>query len=799
MTVLDTGNESESDTSSILTELFSDDELDDDSATDLDPDSDSEDPDDESDSEDDEAVDEGQLSAEEYLAKAEQLDVSQLRQKRYSPKTQEKLDETGEYWNRHCRLLGVDPSQQWHWISDSDDTVRFLYGFFGWRCDIRRGKNGRRCPGIRYKSSLESFWKWWHLVLKQKTSSGLSKDTMVKVDDVIALVAEEKKLELHRRPKKNMYIEDVAEFARVLLTTTETTFGCGWRRIQLLFYIQLAAITASRPGALLHLRYRDLGLKLIRDPDGGRPHLFIFLKPDFTKRFLGKKPPNEFKIPEIIFDPTLALSPHVTLLSMLFHIQGFKRISKTGPVLDSAAKLYSLDVPNGKGKQDLHLKDELLDKYVFCQVERETTGYRLLLDKRMTASTLGSQMRRVGEITGFEDIVKPYCLRYAGAKAFNNSDEVSEALQNVILQHSDIRTFINHYEVDVDVDTQGVIRETGSQTDLVRFACSLSASIDPNRPFWLSPEESKSLNSLPEVGAWQDAVHRRKRKWKDRAAKFERARIACQARFGALGAGTMSKSRCRVQKKLQEFEEQTQEAKRRYDRAVRELRNEKQRQRNRRIRENLQRYRDEQPVIDVESQLAGMMIDTKVIKTLEHQDAMSAQHLSYIGSMMAAPGKTIELEYQRRIRATDEGVVYCGMEEGRPTRRTIPPRRSPSDDEEDSGPPAKRPRCSADGEPDCALQSAIKSVVVTEPSQRPVICFLCVGNPQLPMSKRTMKYKNPGSLTRHFVRTHAKLVWTKPVRCNVCLIDLKDKMALMRHAESEHGTVCRSHPSVLGL
>ncbi|KAH2026139.1 hypothetical protein KXV43_000989 [Aspergillus fumigatus] len=30
-------------------------------------------------------------------------------------------------------------------------------------------------------------------------------------------------------------------------------------------------------------------LTLIRDPDGGRPRLFIFLKPDFTKRFLGKK------------------------------------------------------------------------------------------------------------------------------------------------------------------------------------------------------------------------------------------------------------------------------------------------------------------------------------------------------------------------------------------------------------------------------------------------------------------------------------------------------------------------------
>jgi hypothetical protein len=106
---------------------------------------------------------------------------------------------------------------------------------------------------------------------------------------VIAMVAKEKGLKVDRKPKKNMYIEDVAEFARVLLTTTEMTFECGWQRIQLLFFCQLAAITASRPGALLHLCYRDIALTLIRDPEGERPRLFIYLKPDFTKRFLGKK------------------------------------------------------------------------------------------------------------------------------------------------------------------------------------------------------------------------------------------------------------------------------------------------------------------------------------------------------------------------------------------------------------------------------------------------------------------------------------------------------------------------------
>jgi hypothetical protein len=139
----------------------------------------------------------------------------------------------------------------------------------------------------------------------------LSGDTTVKVNDVsnrfpfrssqrgtateslqiVALVAEEKHLDLTQRPKKNMYIEDVAEFARVLLTTTEMTFECGWERIQVLLFCQLAAITVNRPMALLHLRYRDLVLTLIRDPEGGRPRLFIFLTPEFTKKYLGKKAP----------------------------------------------------------------------------------------------------------------------------------------------------------------------------------------------------------------------------------------------------------------------------------------------------------------------------------------------------------------------------------------------------------------------------------------------------------------------------------------------------------------------------
>ena len=43
---------------------------------------------------------ERELPAEYYLPEAEYLDVSRLQQKRYSPRTQDKLDETQEYWDR---------------------------------------------------------------------------------------------------------------------------------------------------------------------------------------------------------------------------------------------------------------------------------------------------------------------------------------------------------------------------------------------------------------------------------------------------------------------------------------------------------------------------------------------------------------------------------------------------------------------------------------------------------------------------------------------------------------------------
>ena len=45
---------------------------------------------------------------------------------------------------------------------------------------------------------------------------------------VLAIVVQEKGLQLGCKPKTIMFIEDIAEFAQVLLTTTDITFPCDW-------------------------------------------------------------------------------------------------------------------------------------------------------------------------------------------------------------------------------------------------------------------------------------------------------------------------------------------------------------------------------------------------------------------------------------------------------------------------------------------------------------------------------------------------------------------------------------------
>jgi hypothetical protein len=325
--------------------------------------------------------------------------------------------------------------------------------------------------------------------------------------------------------------------------------------------------------------------------------------------------------------------------------------------------------------------------------------------------------------------------------------DVSDSVQNLILQHSSIDTFLKHYlDRNINVDVQNIYRGQAPQRDLMRFACSMSRSIDPRRPWKLTKEQSASINDLPCII-----------KLDQRVKKLSRAR-------GEDADGD---------------DGERHEAERMFQQASRRLRSEKQRQRRLLIADLVDRYKKEQPVIDSERQLAGLVVDEDTRGALERSDQMTPEHLLLIDAILTLPETSIENETRRRIAAINAITAYCDLEEG-PVSRPTPRGRQLK---VDSHPVIKAEK------PEQTLSQAILAI---KREERPTRCFVCLGNPYLSMRERVASYATPGSLSRHFLNKHVKkLEHGATIDCQICDVKLEHRIDLLIHAERFHGTVSR--------
>ncbi|KAH6708820.1 hypothetical protein BKA61DRAFT_490950, partial [Leptodontidium sp. MPI-SDFR-AT-0119] len=198
--------------------------------------------------------------------------------------------------------------------------------------------------------------------------------------------------------------------------------------------------------------------------------------------------------------------------------------------------------------------------------------------------------------------------------------DVSDSLQNKILQHVSIGTILKHYLNDINVDLQGVYRRLDTQKDLMRFACSMSRSIDPRHLRKLTPEQTASVNGLPYI-----------LKLHKRVDDLSNAAV-----------GSRKDNRLQM--------------------AIKRLYNEKQRKRRELLKDIKERYKSEQPVKDSERQLSGMVVDEDTRDALVRAD-MSPEQLGLIDAILTLPGKSLEQELQRRITTINAVTLYCGIED----------------------------------------------------------------------------------------------------------------------------------------
>lgn len=312
------------------------------------------------------------------------------------------------------------------------------------------------------------------------------------------------------------------------------------------------------------------------------------------------------------------------------------------------------------------------------------------------------------------------------------------------MQHANSRTFERHYSVGIHVDTQALIRGLPQEPAVMRLACSMRRTKDPRRPRRLTADDLAALDR-------QLAL--RKLRQREEALREEKARLRDVS------------------------PNQYQHVYEEYERAKRAYQNARRRASRRLIKRKREAYQREQPVQDVERQLRGSLPEDEVIGVLPDSPIMSPQHLALVEAVLQPPGDTPELDLNRRIAAVKAVSVYCGVVEEalkRPAQR---------ERHDAGGPEAEVERTS------CRLRDAMAKVFVRSKTDRPKICFLCLGDEQRSIEERVYEFASSGSLTRHFNNVHLRRHWQGKVRCSLCSEDLCCKEALMNHALSKHGTV----------
>ena len=276
----------------------------------------------------------------------------------------------------------------------------------------------------------------------------------------------------------------------------------------------------------------------------------------------------------------------------------------------------------------------------------------------------------------------------------------------------------------------------------MRAASGMSRTIDTRRPHHLTPEQIVQLDCHPEL----KLIARRKRHLK---ARIERIHGSVRRAKGFP-----------IREEYRTVRNEYHNLRRRLHNIMRD--------------EVMRKYEKEQPVVDIERQLGGNNTRKKVQKPL--QMYAFKERLLAIDSLFTFATTCSKEERARRGKAISTLASLAGRQEGRR---------------------AKAPKQSA-VEVEAKEESSLMNETVLSPREiqfplncQPTQCIFCLGQQNLPMTKRTKSFHKTGDLKKHFYRKHLKfLPKDRPIFCPhpSCNETLEHIMHLQRHAHEVHKT-----------
>ncbi|KAI0837724.1 C2H2 finger domain protein [Hypoxylon sp. FL0890] len=577
---------------------------------------------------------EGNTHSPEYYRRAvETFNASDYESEDYALGTTRYLDGIEEQWIWFCEdFLRRSPQECYETIS-----IKLLQAYFDWSLNQRLSRDGtRKRKKVTKSSSLGTHWKVFRLVFERATNEKIDPKLNRTMHKVLRTLAKKHGLSDQRRMNRCMTTDDLKLQIETTLGTTKKSFKLGELRILAVLFLLLLAPAGARPTSILRLRFGDLHPVLARDPEGGPPKILIWFSLSFTKTYLGEKEVKSYPIPETMYDPSLMLSPHVFLLGILFRHRAFR-----APSLTSPHQLDGLNIHPDEHELPLPLREDLHNVFIFRRALETFGGYQLSPNEPITSAMMAAWIKRIGEILGIEYPTISYSLRYNAGNVWDQSPDVSEALRNLAMDHTNSTPFRKNYlGRNIGVDLWGIIRGQKPQQAIIKQSCSIGHSVSKRRPVDLTPDQAASILTHPLI--------------------------------------------TRLSQKLKTLPQQSKE----YKEAKRVLHNEKQRLR-RELKQTIRaKWTAKQAVEDIELQLHGLGFAKPPKENSFYRPQRLAQK-QLIQALTAPIIPTLEGQYRRRDNAIEAISAYCLVQEG----CTIRVRRSPASSTKPSEPTLLIPSC----------------------------------------------------------------------------------------------------------
>lgn len=330
--------------------------------------------------------------------------------------------------------------------------------------------------------------------------------------------------------------------------------------------------------------------------------------------------------------------------------------------LSSPKDLFMANLPREKKRWRIAFKQDVLDLPLFRAED----------EKPIKVRTVQDQLARLGKETGFEQVISTYCIRRGAANAISGryspqflpcstltlrKGVATASEQNHILGHSANAIFDEWYRNQaVTFDVMSAFCGTPSKKDLLQAASSMMAKRDCRYPHNLTEAMRDEVENEPEVVT--------------ALSQAQAAKHSCMQQYRTLTLARKSDRKCAAA--LREVKNKLEAARRAATRRV--------------LKAHQARFREEQPVTDLDAILQGQSISGIVSSESSVYFHEERRRIVQAFQMSTFPEIGSDADRQNRIALLTDLVHLCSLEEphhahgwrqGRETKNLAVPRLSP--------------------------------------------------------------------------------------------------------------------------